>query len=108
QQVVVITGASSGIGRCAALHLAGLGARLGLFARDGAALEELRTEIERLGGQAVTVAGDVSREADVDRLARAVVAAHGRIDTWVNNAAVFIQGLADEIEPSEYRRVIDV
>src|SRR5690606_3254901 len=58
QQVVVITGASPGIGRCAALHLAGLGARLGLFARDGAALEELRAEIEGLGGEAVTVAGD--------------------------------------------------
>jgi NAD(P)-dependent dehydrogenase (short-subunit alcohol dehydrogenase family) len=108
RQVVVITGASSGIGRCAALHLSGMGARLGLFARDADALDELRVEIERLGGQAVTVAGDVTREKDVDRLAREVVGTYGRIDTWVNNAAVFIQGLADEIEPAEYRRVIDV
>jgi len=108
QQVVVITGASSGIGRCAALHLSGLGARVVLFARDALALSQLRSEIECCGGQAIDIAGDVTSEADLDRLACATVEEFGRIDTWVNNAAVFIQGAADQVEPSEYRRVIEV
>src|SRR5690606_22573936 len=108
EQVIVITGASSGIGRCAALHLSGLRGRIGLFARDGAALEEVRDEIERCGGRAVAVAGDVTRPEDLDRLVDAVVGSFGRIDTWVNNAALFLQGRAEQIEPEEYRRIIEV
>lgn len=108
EQVIVITGASSGIGRCAALHLSGLRGRIGLFARDGAALEEVRDEIERCGGRAVAVAGDVTRPEDLDRLVDAVAGSFGRIDTWVNNAALFLQGRAEQIEPEEYRRIIEV
>lgn len=108
RQVVVITGASSGIGRCAALHMAGRGARVALFARGREGLESLAEEIRRGGGECIFVTGDVSREEDVDRLARETVAAFGRIDTWVNNAAVFIQGRVEDIEPAEFRRVIEV
>jgi NAD(P)-dependent dehydrogenase (short-subunit alcohol dehydrogenase family) len=108
EQVVVITGASSGIGRCAARHLAARGAKVVLFARSESALEEVRIGIEERGGEALVVVGDVAREEDVDELARRAVEAFGRIDTWVNNAAVFIQGHAEDIRPDEYRRVLDV
>lgn len=108
EQVVVITGASSGIGRCTARHLGAKGARLVLFARDPDALEVVADEVRGRGGDAVVVAGDVSRADDIERLATVAVGSFGRIDTWVNNAAVFIQGLAEEIEPEEYRRVLEV
>lgn len=104
----MITGASSGIGRATARHLAGRGARVALFARHEAALDEVWAEIEELGGEALVVVGDVANESDVERLAVRTVDSWGRIDTWVNNAAVFIQGRAEEIEPDEYRRVLEV
>lgn len=108
EQVVVITGASSGIGRCAALHLASRGARIVAFARGCEALESLVREIGDRGGDAIHVTGDVADPDDIDRLAEAAVARYGRIDTWVNNASVFIQGGVVDLEPYEFRRVIEV
>jgi NAD(P)-dependent dehydrogenase (short-subunit alcohol dehydrogenase family) len=107
-QVIVVTGASSGIGRCAAGHLAARGARMVLTARRAAALEEVVREIEAAGGEAVAVPGDVTREADLRRVAETAVARFGRIDTWVNNAGVYIQGRVQDISLEEYRRVLDV
>ena len=83
-QVVVITGASSGIGRCTALYLAGRGARLVLTARRADALEELVREIEGAGGQAIAVAGNVTREDDLRAVAEAAVGHFGRIDGFRN------------------------
>ncbi|CAN5844550.1 SDR family oxidoreductase [soil metagenome] len=108
EQVVVITGASSGIGRCAALHLAARGARVVVTARRADALEQLVREIESDGGQAVAVSGDVTREADLRKVAETAVERFGRIDTWINNAAVYLQGRVREITPDEYRRVLEV
>lgn len=107
-QVVVITGASSGIGRCTAEYLAARGARVVAMARGEDALNEVVEGIRERGGTAVAVAGDVSNPADVDRLADAAVSRFGRIDTWVNNAALFIQAEVKDIEPEEFRRVIEV
>jgi NAD(P)-dependent dehydrogenase (short-subunit alcohol dehydrogenase family) len=108
QQVIVITGASSGIGRCSARHLAACGARVVVTARNRAALASLVGAIEAGGGEALAVPGDVRREADLQAVARGAVERFGRIDTWVNNAAVYLQGRVDQLDVEEFRQVIDV
>lgn len=108
QQVVVITGASSGIGRITAQTLAGRGARLVVTARREDALDSLVEEIRRAGGEAVSVPADVTREEELREVAREAVRRHGRIDTWINNAAVYIQGRVQDISVEEFRRVLEV
>lgn len=108
EQVVVITGASSGIGRSAARHFACLGARVVLTARRADALEALVDEIEAEGGCAIAVPGDVTSEEAMARVARSAVRHFGRIDTWINNAGVYIQGRVQDITLDDFRRVIEV
>ena len=108
EQVVVVTGGSSGIGRCTARHLAARGARVVLTARRAEALQEVVREIEAEGGRALAVPGDVTREEDLRAVADAAVARFGRIDTWVNDAGVYLQGRVQDITLDEYRRVLDV
>ncbi len=108
EQVVVITGASSGIGRCTAQYLAAQGARVVVTARRAEALHDLVREIEREGGHALDVPGDVTRKEDLRAVAQAAVEHFGRIDTWVNNASVYIQGRVQDITLDEYRRILDV
>ena len=107
-QVVVITGASSGIGREAALQFARRGARITAIARGRQALETLAAEIERIGGEVHTVAGDVADWPTVERAAAETVERYGRIDTWVNNAAVSVYATIDQLDVGEFRRVTDV
>lgn len=107
-QVVVITGASSGIGRETALAFAQRGARLVLAARNREALDTLAAEVERLGGVAHVVPTDVSDFEQVDKLAVSAVQRFGRIDTWVNNAAVATYGSIEQMDVAEIRRVIEV
>lgn len=108
QQVVVLTGASSGIGRESALRLAARGARVVLAARDAVALELLAAEIRSAGGQAVAVPTDVTDDEGVLRLGRAAVAAYGRVDTWINDAGVSAYGTVEDLTLDDMRRVIDV
>jgi NAD(P)-dependent dehydrogenase (short-subunit alcohol dehydrogenase family) len=108
EQVVVITGASSGIGRCTAQHLAMQGARVVVTARRADALDDVVREVETAGSQALAVPGDVTREEDLRAVACAAVERFGRIDTWVNNASVYVQGRVQDITLDEYRRVLDV
>jgi NAD(P)-dependent dehydrogenase (short-subunit alcohol dehydrogenase family) len=108
EQVVVLTGASSGIGLCAARYLAARGARVVLTARRADALEQVVRGIEARGGQALSVPADVTREEELHAVARGAMERFGRIDTWINNAAVFIQGEVQDIALDEFRRVIDV
>jgi short-subunit dehydrogenase len=108
QQVVVLTGASSGIGLTTARCAAQRGARLVLAARNEDALQELAREINDGGGQAVAVAADVAHEDDVKRVAETAVAAFGRFDTWVNNAAVSIFGETWEVTTEDMRRMFDI
>jgi NADP-dependent 3-hydroxy acid dehydrogenase YdfG len=83
-QVVVITGASSGIGLVTARMAAARGARLVLTARNAAALDALAAEIGAAGGTAIAVPADVGVPADVERVARTAARELGGFDTWVN------------------------
>jgi short-subunit dehydrogenase len=107
-QVVVITGASQGIGRETALQMAMKGASLVLAARNEEALRELTTEVGRLGGQAEIVVTDVAEWEQVERLAQRAVGRFGRIDTWVNNAAVSVYATVEQLEPEEMDRLVRV
>lgn len=107
-QVVVLVGASSGIGRATALHMAARGARVVAVARHAEALDSLVAEIRAAGGEAVAIPGDATREADLRAVAAEAERLFGRIDTWINNASVYIQGRVQDIELEEFRRVIDV
>jgi NAD(P)-dependent dehydrogenase (short-subunit alcohol dehydrogenase family) len=108
RQVVVLTGAGSGIGRETALRFASRRAHLVLAARNGEALQSLGQEIERLGGTALLVPTDVSDFEQVTALASRAVERFGRIDTWINNASVSAYGTVEQMEIAEIRRVIDV
>jgi short-subunit dehydrogenase len=105
--VVVITGASSGIGRATALELARRGAAITLAARREQPLRDLAVECEKAGGRALVVPADVTDEAAVQEIARRTVEAFGRIDAWVNNAAVSVYGLFEKTPPEPYRRVLE-
>jgi NAD(P)-dependent dehydrogenase (short-subunit alcohol dehydrogenase family) len=105
--VIVITGASSGIGRASAIRFAGKGASVVLAARREGVLEEVAEECRRGGGRALVVATDVTDEKAVEELARRAIAEYGRIDVWVNNAAVSLFARFEEAPPDEYDRVID-
>jgi NAD(P)-dependent dehydrogenase (short-subunit alcohol dehydrogenase family) len=107
-QVVVIAGASSGIGRATALEFARQGARVVCAARTVPALDSLVDEIVRDGGQALAVPTDVAEPAQVYALAEAAEARFGRIDTWVNNAAVAVWGRIEDITDAEFDRVLRV
>jgi NAD(P)-dependent dehydrogenase (short-subunit alcohol dehydrogenase family) len=97
EQVIVITGASSGIGLATAKEAAKRGARVVLSSRDAVDIEKAVEEIRAEGGEAVPFVADVGDQVEMENLAAAAIAAFGRIDTWVNNAGVSIYGLLREI-----------
>jgi NAD(P)-dependent dehydrogenase (short-subunit alcohol dehydrogenase family) len=105
--VVVVTDASSGIGRATARLFAEHGARVVLAARSEQSLREVAGECEALGAQALVVTTDVSDEEAVRELARRCVEVFGRIDVWVNNAGVMVYGSFEEVPAEVYRRVIE-
>lgn len=107
EQVVVITGASSGIGLCTARAAAKQGARVVLAARSGDVLEQVVNEIEAAGGEAVAVNADVSEREAVERLAARALEHFGRIDTWVNNAGVSIYGELVNTPIEDHRRLFE-
>jgi NAD(P)-dependent dehydrogenase (short-subunit alcohol dehydrogenase family) len=107
-QVVVVTGAGSGIGRETAVEFACRGADLVLAARNEQALQTLLREVERLGGRALAVPTDVSDFDQVAALASRAVERFGRVDTWVNNASVSTYGTVGQTEAAELRRVVEV
>ena len=106
--VVVITGASSGIGRATALAFAKRGSSLVVAARREAALESLVGECQRLGAQALAVPIDVTDADALESLARQAEERFGRIDVWINNAGVYLAGRFEEVPPEDFERVMDV
>ncbi len=108
EQVVVITGASSGIGRETALELARRGASVVLAARSEEALREVAREIEQMGGKAMVAVTDVAEWSQVQRLAEQAAFSFGRIDTWVNNAGVSTYATVEDSDIEELERVIQV
>lgn len=105
-QIVVITGASSGIGRATALRLARDGATIVALARNEDALQSVVRECEESGGRAMALPVDVTVENDVRDAARLAIEAFGHIDVWINDAAVGAFGRFEEIPPDDYWRVI--
>ncbi len=107
--VVCVTGASAGVGRAVALAFAReQGAAVGLIARSRTALEEVRAEVERLGGRGLVLPADVADPDAVFAAADAVERTLGPIDLWVNNAMVTVFGRVRDLTPDELRRVTEV
>lgn len=106
-QVIVLTGASSGIGLATALSAAKQGARLVLVSRNEAALAEVQKNIEALGGEAIHIVADVGSQEDIQRVAKLAIEAYGGFDTWVNCAGVGLLGRLDEVTDEDNRRLFD-
>jgi NAD(P)-dependent dehydrogenase (short-subunit alcohol dehydrogenase family) len=107
-RVVVVTGASAGVGRAAARKFAERGASIGLLARGADGLEGACREVEAAGGRALAVATDVADAGQVEAAAERIERELGPIDVWVNDAMVSVFAPLTEIEPEEYRRTTDV
>ncbi|MBA2454617.1 MAG: SDR family oxidoreductase [Chloroflexia bacterium] len=108
RQVVVITGASAGVGRATARAFAKEGAKIGLLARGKAGLEGARKDVEELGGEAIAISTDVADADQVEAAAQQVEDIFGPIDVWVNNAMTSVFSPVKEMQPEEYRRVTEV
>ena len=107
-QVVVVTGASAGVGRAAAVAFARRGARVALVARGESGLEGACAEIDRAGGQAKAFPADMADAEQAENVAREVESSFGAIDVWVNVAFTSVFAKFIDIEPEEYKRVTEV
>lgn len=108
REVVVVTGASAGVGRAVVREFAKRQARIGLVARGEDGLLAAKREVEEAGGEALVLPADVADADAVERAAAAVEEAFGPIDVWVNNAMVSVFSPAHEMTAAEYRRVTEV
>lgn len=107
-EIVVITGASAGVGRATAREFARRGASIGLIARDETGLETARSEVERFGARALVVPADVADHVQIEAAARRIEETLGPIDIWINNAMVSVLSPLQEMTADEFRRVTDV
>ena len=108
EQVVVITGASAGVGRAVARQFAERGAKIGLLARGRDGLEGAKREVEASGGEAIVVQVDVADADAVEAAAARVEKELGPIDVWINNAMASVLSPVREMTAEEYRRVTEV
>jgi len=107
-KVVIITGASSGIGKAAAFKFASKGAKVVLVARRGDKLAEVATAIEAEGGEAKAIGADVTQEADVERVVRDTVETFGGIDVVVNSAGIIATGTIETTALDGWDYMMDV
>jgi len=107
-EVVVVTGASAGVGRAAARAFARAGADLALVARNEDGLAAARQEVENAGGRAIAVRADVANSDDVEAAAERAETELGPIDVWVNNAMATIFARVVDVSPEEFRRATEV
>jgi NAD(P)-dependent dehydrogenase (short-subunit alcohol dehydrogenase family) len=108
QEIVVITGATSGVGRAVAERFAREGAHIALLARGRRGLDETSKEVERLGGTALPLPTDVADADAVEAAAAATEEALGEIDIWINNAMTTVFAFFQDVAPEEFRRATDV
>lgn len=108
QRVIVITGASAGVGRAIAQEFARQGEKIGLIARGEEKLASTVEEVRRLGGEALAYSVDVADEKELIRAAEYFETNLGAIDIWVNNAMVTMIGRVDDISSEEIKRVMEV
>lgn len=107
-EVVVVTGASAGVGSAVARRFAQEGARIGLIARGAEGLDGSRADVEKLGGKAIICRGDVADPETTERAARMVENEFGPIDIWVNNASTSVFSPIRKMKPEEFLRVTEV
>ena len=107
-EVVVITGASAGVGRATVRRFARHGARIGLLARGPDGLEGARKDVEKLGGKALVVPVDVADANQVEAAASRIEAELGEINIWINNAMTSVFSPIKQMTPEEFRRVTEV
>ena len=107
-KVIVITGASSGLGEAAARHLSAQGASVVLGARRADRIQALANELTGRGGKTIAKTTDVTDRAQVKALVGAAVQAYGRIDVMINNAGLMPQSLIERLKIDEWDRMIDV
>ncbi len=107
-KVIVITGASSGMGEAAAKHLAQLGAAVVLGARRTDRIEKLANEIEESGGKALAIATDVTKRDQVKKLVDSAVEKFGRVDVILNNAGIMPLSPMDRLNVDEWDQMVDV
>ena len=107
-QVVVITGASAGVGRATVRKFARHGARIGLLARGIDGLEAAQREVEKLGGEALVIPTDVANAEQVEAAAEKIETNFGKIDVWVNNAMTSVFSPIKKMTAEEFRRVTEV
>ena len=107
-KVIVITGASGGVGRATAIQFAKKGVKILLIARGKAGLEGAKKDVEEHGGEAWIYAADVSDEEQMEAAADFAERELGPIDVWINNAMVSVFSRVVDMEPGEYKRVTDV
>jgi len=107
-KVVIVTGASSGIGKLTANTLSQLGAKVALAARSETKLEEIKTKILAAGNQAIVVKADVSKNEDNEKLINTVLKEWGRIDIFIANAGQYIQKYINDCEIEDIRYSMDI
>ena len=107
-EVVVVTGASAGVGRAIVRAFARQGAHIGLLARGVDGLQAARFEVEELGGKALVLPLDVANAEAIEAAAARVEEEFGPIDIWINNAMVSVFSPVKKMTPEEYKRVTEV
>src|SRR5437016_5510573 len=108
QRVVVVTGASAGVGRATAVAFARTGATVGLLARGRAGLDGAVRDVEAAGGRAVAIPTDIADATQVEAAAEQLEYTVGPIDVWVNNAMTSVFSPVREMTTDEFKRVTDV